>query len=106
MKILLDENIPHDLRHLLPGHDVFTVAYMGWSGVENGNLLKVAGETEFEVVITKDSGVEYEQHLAALPLAVLVLRTKTNKLDDILPLLPLILSSLTTIQPRSLVNIG
>ena len=106
MKILLDENIPHDLRHLLPGHEVFTVAYMGWSGVENGNLLKVAGEHEFEVIITKDSGVEYEQHLAALPLAVLVMKTRTNKLDDMFPLLPLILTALTTIQPRSLVNIG
>lgn len=39
MKILLDENMPHDLRHFLPGHEVFTVAYMQWTGTRNGELL-------------------------------------------------------------------
>ena len=105
MKILLDENIPHDLRHLLPGYDVYTVAYMGWCGVENGNLLKVAAASGFDVIITKDSGVEYEQHLSVLPMAVLVMKTKTNKLDDIRPLLPIILKTLADIQPRTLVNV-
>ena len=42
MKVLLDENLPHDLRKLLPGHDVFTVAYLGWAGVKNGELLRRA----------------------------------------------------------------
>ena len=40
MKIVLDENLPHDLRYFLPRHEIFTVAYMGWSGIENGELLK------------------------------------------------------------------
>ncbi|MDZ4659401.1 MAG: DUF5615 family PIN-like protein [Bythopirellula sp.] len=58
MKLLLDENIPHDLRHFLPGYEVFTVAYLGWSSIENGELLQKAGEQGFDAMITKDSGVE------------------------------------------------
>jgi len=42
MKFLLDENLPHDLRHFIPGHEVFTVAFMGWAGVKNGDLLQLA----------------------------------------------------------------
>ena len=106
MKLLLDENLPHDLRHLLPGHDVFTVAYMGWSGVENGDLLKAAADSGFEVMLTKDSGVEYEQHLPSLRIALLVMKAKTNKLDDIRPLLPRVLAELATLQPRTLVRVG
>ena len=106
MKILLDENLPHDLRNLLSGHEVFTVAYMGWAGTENGDLLKIAAKSGFDVMLTKDSGVEYEQPLAALAIAVVVMQAKTNKLDDIRPLLPALLSTLANLEPRTLVRIG
>ena len=106
MKILLDENLPHDLRYFLSGHEVFTVAFMGWSGTENGELLKIAGESGFDVMITKDSGVEYEQPLATLPIAVVVMKAKTNKLDEIRPLIPAILTTLANLQPRTLARIG
>ena len=106
MKILLDENLPRDLRYFLAGHEVFTVAYLGWSGMENGELLKIAGDSGFDVMLTKDSGVEYEQPLAALPIAVVVMKAKANKLDDIRPLLPALLSTLANLEPRTLVRIG
>ena len=106
MKILLDENLPHDLRHFLPGYDVFTVAYMGWSSVENGELLQKAGAEGFDVMITKDSGVQYEQHLSTLPVAVLILNAKTNKLEDIRPLLPATMMALANLQPKSIIQIG
>src|SRR5688572_8339385 len=106
MKILLDENIPHDLRHFLAGYEVFTVAYMGWSGIENGELLKKAGEHGFDAMLTKDSGVEYEQNLPALPVAVIVIRAKTNKLDDIRPLIPEVLSILASLPPKVLARVG
>ena len=54
MKILLDENLPHALRLLLQGHDVYTVAYLGWSGTKNGALLQLAAEHGFDVMITLD----------------------------------------------------
>jgi hypothetical protein len=47
MKVLLDENLPHQLRFEIQGHEVFTTAFMKWSGFENGNLLKVASDAGF-----------------------------------------------------------
>ena len=67
MKLLLDENLPHQLRHELPGHDCFTVAYMGWGGIENGTLLSLAASHGFDAVLTKDTKVEYEQNLTNPP---------------------------------------
>jgi len=58
MKLLLDENLPHQLRHELPGHACFTVAYMGWAGIENGNLLTLAAAHEFDAFLTKDANLE------------------------------------------------
>jgi predicted nuclease of predicted toxin-antitoxin system len=53
MKLLLDENLPHQLRRELPGHDCYTVAYMGWAGVENGDLLALAASAGFDALVTK-----------------------------------------------------
>lgn len=106
MKILLDENLPHELRHFLPGHESFTVAYMGWAGIENGDLLAKAGEGGFDVMLTKDSGVEYEQHLATLPVAVVVLQAMTNKFEDIRPLISSLLSVLANLESKTLVKVG
>jgi predicted nuclease of predicted toxin-antitoxin system len=106
MKLLLDENLPHDLRHLLVGHDVFTVAYMGWKSLENGTLLKTAGDAGFDVMLTLDSGVEYEQHMAALPAAVLIIKCKSSKMDDLRPLVPEILSTLGKLKPKTLAHVG
>ena len=58
MKILLDENLPQRLRTMLPGHDVATVNFMGWKGVENGELLKRAASHGFDVMVTQDAGLK------------------------------------------------
>jgi hypothetical protein len=57
MKLLLDENLRHALRHELPGHDVFTAHYLGWSGISNGELLNRAAAAGFEAILTMDSAV-------------------------------------------------
>lgn len=62
MLILLDENLPHRLRLLLPGHDVRTTAYQGWSGLSNGALLKAAEDAGFDAIITADQGIRYQQN--------------------------------------------
>ena len=69
MKVLLDENLPHDFRHFLPGHEVFTVAFRGWAGQQNGTLLATAAANGFDVLVTLDLGVQYEQNLSSLPVA-------------------------------------
>jgi hypothetical protein len=68
MKLLLDENLPHQLRHELPGHNCYSVAYMGWAGVENGELLRRAASEGFEALISKDANLQYEQQLVNLPM--------------------------------------
>jgi predicted nuclease of predicted toxin-antitoxin system len=105
MKLLLDENLPHQLRHELPGHDCFTVAYMGWAGVENGDLLRLASSQDFDALLTKDSKLQYEQNLDDLPITVVVLRAVSNDIDDIRPLIDRMLEVLRVTAPRTLVHI-
>ena len=105
MKILLDENLPHELRKHLAGDDVFTVAYMGWSGTVNGALLQQAADAGFDVMITMDNGVAYQQNIQTLPVAVMILSAPSNDIDDLLPLVPKILVRLGTLSPRTIVRV-
>lgn len=73
--ILLDENIPTALRRLIPGHDVRSVDYMGWSGLKNGDLIAAAEADGFEVMITADQSIRYQQNLATRRIALIVLNT-------------------------------
>ncbi len=73
MKILLDENIPHDLRPQLRNHDTFTVAYLGWAGLKNGRLLDIAGKNGFEVLVTGDLSLKYQQNFTGRRIAVVSL---------------------------------
>ena len=73
MKVLLDENLPRRLRNNLGNHDVFTVSFKGWAGLENGELLQAAEAEGFEVFVTGDQTLSYEQNLATRRVAVVVL---------------------------------
>lgn len=106
MKVLLDENLRHQLRLELPGHNVCTVAYMKWGGIANGELLRRAAAEGFDAVITNDRGVEYEQNISALPIAVVVLCVKANTIEAIRPICPELLETLATIRPRELVKLS
>ena len=79
MRILLDESLPKELKAELPGHDTRTVQEMGWSSVKNGELLMRAA-AEFDVFITADQNLRYQQNLSALPIAVAVLVAKSNRI--------------------------
>jgi predicted nuclease of predicted toxin-antitoxin system len=105
MKVLLDENLPHELRNELPGHACFTVAYMGWAGLENGELLSSAAAAGFDAMVTKDSKLQYEQNLVSLPIAVVILHATSNDMDDIRPLLPALLVALTRLPPRQITHV-
>jgi hypothetical protein len=73
VKVLLDENLPHRLRNHLGSHEVFTVLYQGWSGLKNGELLRTAEHDGFEVFVTGDQSMAYEQNLTGRQIAVVVL---------------------------------
>lgn len=105
MKVLLDENLPHELRHHLAGHDVFTVAYMGWSGMKNGALLARAAGEGFDAFLTMDNGVAYQRNPATLPLRVVILTAASNDIDDLLPLVPPLLRSLGALPPCTIARV-
>jgi predicted nuclease of predicted toxin-antitoxin system len=103
VKLLLDENLPQKLRGLLFPHEVSTVTYMHWNGMKNGALLRAAADGGFDALITLDSNLSSQQNLKTLPLAVVVLRARSNKLDDVVPLIPRLLETLSKLEPRTFV---
>jgi len=105
MRLLLDESVPHRLRRSLPSHAVRTVVEMGWSGIRNGELL-VRAANEFDVLVTVDKNLQYQQNLDALPIKVIVLDAKSNELPYLLPLVPKLEEALASLQPRTFVRIG
>ncbi len=104
MHILIDECLPKKLKRELHGHTVFTVQEKGWSGLENGDLLRVA-EKECDVWVTADKNVEYQQNLNRFDIAVVVLIAYRNRLDALLPLIPRLHEVLQVIQPHQIVYI-
>ena len=105
MKLLLDENLPHLMRLELPGHDVFTAAYMGLGGVENGELLRRAAAAGFDALVTNDRGLEYQQNLTTLPLAVVVVLAPANTIEALRPAFPLLLAALTGLRPCEFIKV-
>ena len=105
MRVLLDENLPHDLVAALPGHDVATVQEMGRAGVENGELLsRAAGKTD--AFVTMERKLERQQNLSVLPFGVVLIVARSNRVQDLLPLTPMVLEALGRIQPGRLEQVG
>jgi predicted nuclease of predicted toxin-antitoxin system len=86
MRLLLDESLPRGLKSFLVGHDVSTVQEMGWAGTSNGKLLQLA-QAEFEVFITADQNLQYQQNLAGFDIAVLILAATSTRIPDLEPLI-------------------
>jgi hypothetical protein len=105
VKLLLDEFIDRRLAKDLAEHDVKTVPQMGWAGIKNGELLTLA-ERGFDVFITVDRNLSFQQHLPKFNIAVLVLHTPSNRLADLRPLAPMILSTLPTLKNGFAEHIG
>jgi len=97
MRLLLDESLPRGLKDLLSPHAVATVQEKGWAGTTNGELLRKA-ESEFEVFLTADQNLEYQQNLTGYDLAVVVLVSRTTRLADLELLVPKILESLSEVE--------
>ncbi|HUK81346.1 MAG TPA: DUF5615 family PIN-like protein [Verrucomicrobiae bacterium] len=93
MRILLDECVPKRLRKEFPGHEVSHVTEMGWASIKNGRLLALAEKT-FDVFVTVDRNLSFQQHLLKYKIAVLVVRSRRNRRRDLLPLMPQVVSAL------------
>jgi hypothetical protein len=105
MRILIDECIDERFRNALPGHDCQTARYAGLAGLKNGDLLDAAEKAKFDVFLTVDQGIEYQQNLTARKLAIIIFHAKSNRLKDLLPLVPACLAHMKSIQPGQMVTI-
>lgn len=107
MRILLDECLPARLRHEIYGHDAITVKQAGWAGAKNGNLLKLISDSgRFEVFLTVDKNLPKQQNVRGLPFAVFVLRAKSNRLEDVQPLIGELIRRLSEAKPGVVIWIG
>lgn len=102
MKILLDESVPHVVQTRLSHLAIRTVQDMGWAGTKNGELLRRA-EEEFDVFVTADQQLRYQQNLSGRTLAIIVL--PTNQVRAVISVLPAIENALKLVQPGAVIEI-
>ena len=107
MKLLFDECVSRlfKLRFTANGHECFTVPEVGLAGKKNGELLTLA-EGEFDVFVTIDKNIRYQQNLSGRKIAILIIRATSSEIDDLLLELPACIAALQSIRPGQLVQIG
>jgi len=106
VRILLDEQLPRQLARQLRGHQVRTVQQQGWNGLGNGALLRRAAAGGFEIFLTADQNLQFQQNLTGLPLSVIILVARTNKLEDLAPLIPPLLREIREVRPGETRRVG
>ena len=105
MKLLLDESLPQDLRLHLSGHEAVTVPFRGWASKRNGELLRLASP-EFDVFITADQNLEHQQNIGQFDIAVVILMAPSNRLADLMPLVPKVLGLLASVRPGHIYRVA
>lgn len=107
MRILVDECAPRALKnHLMKhGHECRTVQEAGWSGKQNGELLRLA-ETAFNVLVTVDTSLSCQQNLAGRRIAIVVLQSSSNRLEDLRQHFPACVLAIEKIKPGEIVQVG
>jgi hypothetical protein len=105
VRLLLDESLPHDLARELIGHDARTVVGEGWAGLQNGELLRRAHGT-FDVFLTMDQNLPYQQNLRAIGVAVVLIRARSNRMADLRSLLPALLAAIPAAKPGEVHRVG
>ena len=105
MKVLLDECVPRKLKRELTDHEVLTVTKRGWSGIKNGNLLALAAP-EFDVFLTVDQNLKYQQNLKNFSIGIILLVARNNRLKTLLPLMPEVREALSKITKGDFIHIG
>ena len=106
MRVLLDECIDEALRHAMIGHDCETNRYAGLKSMTNGRLLDAAEQAGFEVLITVDRNMQYQQTLRERKMALVILEARTTNIEDLLALVPDVLTALQALKSGDIVRIG
>jgi predicted nuclease of predicted toxin-antitoxin system len=104
VKLLLDECLDWRLRRDLTGHEVKTVHEMGWEGVKNGRLLTLA-QADFDVFITGDRNLSFQQNLSSFSIAIVVLKAQSIRLVHTRPLMAKVLVLLPSVKPGTILTI-
>ena len=105
MKILLDEYIDRQFAREFVGYEIKTVPQMGWAGVKNGQLLTLA-EAEFDVFITVDRNLSFQQNLPQFDIAVVVLQASSNRLADLKPLVSRVIAILPKVVIGQVISVS
>ena len=105
MRVLLDECFPRGLRKDLSEHEVKTVREAGWAGIKNGALLQRAAR-QFDVLLTVDRNLEYQQNFAGAALAVIVIDAPSNDIDVLRPFMPAVREAVKTAKPGTITHVG
>ena len=98
MKIPLDECVTKKLKQVLREDEVYTVTEMDWSGIKNGKLLSKVANEGFDLLLTIDKNMEYQQNIVAYPVIVDVFDVMRNKIEEYLPLIDLFYQQLSTME--------
>jgi predicted nuclease of predicted toxin-antitoxin system len=105
MKVLLDECVPERLRGHLKGHEIHSVRYAGLSGSKNGELLRLAEEAGYDVLLTVDHGIPYQNSVTGRGIAVIVLRAPGYDIDTLKQMTNAVVSALITISTGEIITL-
>jgi len=105
VRVFVDECVDWRLSREIVGHEVKTARQMGWSTIRNGELLALAAK-EFDVFVTVDRNLSFQQNLPAFAIAVIVLRAKSNRLSELRSLVPELLTSIPAARAGSVIYVG
>lgn len=101
MLVLLDENLPHRLRLLITGHEVRTVHFQRWDSLSNGELLNAAEEAGFDVIVTADRGIQYQQNIEGRRIGIVIL--SSNDVETVAAHVPEIRAAINSVKAGSFV---
>jgi len=107
MKILIDECLPAAMKAAVAamGHECETVRQAGYGSKKNGELLSLA-EGNWNVLLTSDRNIKYQQNITGRNISILILRAQSNRMKDLLPLMPACAQALISIRPVQVVDVG
>ena len=105
MKVFLDECVDWRLSRDLTDHEIRTARQMGWTAIKNGELLTLAAQ-EFDVFLTVDRNLAFQQDVTGIAIAVIVLEAKTNRLADLRALVPELLLAIRSARPGTVEPVG
>lgn len=104
MRVLIDECLPRALKGYISEHECATVQQMNWAGKKNGELL-AAADSQFDVLLTIDGGMQYQQNLTGRHIAIVVISARSNQLEDLLPMMAEVASAIKDVRSGQVLRI-